>query len=98
MKKIHTFVNPKPTRNIVLRFCASLRQVIETLPTAPQFIGPGRDKRIVPVRELTFQALKCHDRSSSGVPLVEGLRARDVDQHVDFIHVFLMCCCGVGRC
>eukprot|EP00434_Breviolum_minutum_P035372 symbB.v1.2.031309.t1/scaffold3621.1/size53154/4 len=35
-----------------------LKPVIETLPTAPQFIGPGRDKRIVPVRELTFQALK----------------------------------------
>eukprot|EP00927_Polykrikos_kofoidii_P041121 TRINITY_DN35039_c0_g2_i1.p1 TRINITY_DN35039_c0_g2~~TRINITY_DN35039_c0_g2_i1.p1 ORF type:complete len:710 (+),score=116.68 TRINITY_DN35039_c0_g2_i1:76-2130(+) len=35
-----------------------LRPVIESLPNASQYIGPSRDKRIVPVRELTFQALK----------------------------------------
>jgi len=35
-----------------------LRPVIEGLPDAAKFIGPARDKRIVPVRELTFQALK----------------------------------------
>lgn len=35
-----------------------LRPTIEALPKAPRFIGPGRDKSIVPVRELTFQALK----------------------------------------
>lgn len=35
-----------------------LRPVLESLPKADTFIGPARDKRIVPVRELTFQALK----------------------------------------
>mmetsp|Transcript_152865 Transcript_152865/g.292767 ORF Transcript_152865/g.292767 Transcript_152865/m.292767 type:complete len:717 (+) Transcript_152865:65-2215(+) len=35
-----------------------LRPVLEGLPSAAKFIGPARDKRIVPVRELTFQALK----------------------------------------
>ncbi|MFO0603361.1 MAG: ADP-ribosyltransferase domain-containing protein [Polyangiales bacterium] len=35
-----------------------LRPVIERLPEATAFVGPARDKRIVPVRELTFQALK----------------------------------------
>src|SRR5690242_4170876 len=35
-----------------------LRPVIEGLPKASTFVGPARDKRIVPVRELTFQALK----------------------------------------
>lgn len=35
-----------------------LRPVIEGLPNAASFIGPSRDKRLVPVRELTFQALK----------------------------------------
>jgi uracil DNA glycosylase len=35
-----------------------LRQIIEALPDAPAFIGPHRDQSVVPVRELTFQALK----------------------------------------
>src|SRR5262245_54223777 len=35
-----------------------LRPVIEARPSADSFIGPKRDSRIVPVRELTFQALK----------------------------------------
>lgn len=35
-----------------------LREVLENLPEASKFIGPARDKSIVPVRELTFQALK----------------------------------------
>lgn len=37
---------------------AIIRPVLESLPNAAEFIGPGRDKRIVPVREMTFQALK----------------------------------------
>jgi uracil DNA glycosylase len=35
-----------------------LKPTIEQLPGAASFIGPKRDPRIVPVRELTFQALK----------------------------------------
>src|SRR5437588_8066260 len=35
-----------------------LKPAIEAQPDAPTFIGPKRDPRIVPVRELTFQALK----------------------------------------
>jgi uracil DNA glycosylase len=35
-----------------------LRPVLERQPEAPTFIGPGRSKAIVPIRELTFQALK----------------------------------------
>lgn len=35
-----------------------LTPVIESLPTAATFIGADRDPQIVPVRELTFQALK----------------------------------------
>jgi uracil DNA glycosylase len=35
-----------------------LKPVIEAQPNAAAFIGPKRDPRIVPVRELTFQALK----------------------------------------
>eukprot|EP00403_Amphidinium_massartii_P024667 CAMPEP_0178407796 /NCGR_PEP_ID=MMETSP0689_2-20121128/19611_1 /TAXON_ID=160604 /ORGANISM="Amphidinium massartii, Strain CS-259" /LENGTH=701 /DNA_ID=CAMNT_0020028877 /DNA_START=32 /DNA_END=2137 /DNA_ORIENTATION=- len=35
-----------------------LRPVIEKQPKAAEFIGPSRNKGIVPVRELTFQALK----------------------------------------
>lgn len=35
-----------------------LKPVIEKLPNAATFVGPARDKRIVPLRELTFQALK----------------------------------------
>jgi uracil DNA glycosylase len=35
-----------------------LKPVIEKLADAATFIGPGRDKAIVPLRELTFQALK----------------------------------------
>lgn len=35
-----------------------LQPVIESHPEAHAFIGPQRDKNIVPVRELTFQALK----------------------------------------
>lgn len=35
-----------------------LRNVLEGLVGAEKFIGPNRDKAIVPVRELTFQALK----------------------------------------
>jgi uracil DNA glycosylase len=35
-----------------------LRPVIEAQREAATFIGPGRDPAIVPVRELTFQALK----------------------------------------
>ncbi|GAA1029048.1 hypothetical protein GCM10009557_16200 [Virgisporangium ochraceum] len=35
-----------------------LKPVIEAQPGAPTFIGAGRSPRVVPVRELTFQALK----------------------------------------
>lgn len=35
-----------------------LKPVIEAQPQAATFIGPGRGPRVVPVRELTFQALK----------------------------------------
>ncbi|MER7500538.1 ADP-ribosyltransferase domain-containing protein [Nonomuraea pusilla] len=35
-----------------------LRPVIEARPAAVTFIGPGRGPDVVPVRELTFQALK----------------------------------------
>ncbi|MEV4517581.1 ADP-ribosyltransferase domain-containing protein [Dactylosporangium sp. NPDC049525] len=35
-----------------------LKPVIEAQPAAASFIGPGRSPRVVPVRELTFQALK----------------------------------------
>ena len=35
-----------------------LKPVLESLSDAPKFIGPSRDKQIIPVRELTFQALK----------------------------------------
>ncbi|MEU6863567.1 ADP-ribosyltransferase domain-containing protein [Streptomyces sp. NPDC046876] len=37
-----------------------LRPVIEAQPDAAAFIGPGRGPEVVPVRELTFQALKPH--------------------------------------
>ncbi|WP_418961139.1 ADP-ribosyltransferase domain-containing protein [Streptomyces tritici] len=37
-----------------------LKPVIENQPDAAQFIGPGRSPEVVPVRELTFQALKPH--------------------------------------
>ncbi|MFD2764943.1 ADP-ribosyltransferase domain-containing protein [Micromonospora eburnea] len=35
-----------------------LKPVIEAQPEAASFIGPGRGPKVVPVRELTFQALK----------------------------------------
>lgn len=35
-----------------------LKPVIEAQPDAATFIGPGRGPQVVPVRELTFQALK----------------------------------------
>ena len=35
-----------------------LKPVIEAQPEAATFIGPGRGPQVVPVRELTFQALK----------------------------------------
>ena len=37
-----------------------LKPVIEKNPLAAQIVGPKRDKSVVPVRELTFQALKPH--------------------------------------
>ncbi|MFJ8622743.1 ADP-ribosyltransferase domain-containing protein [Kitasatospora sp. NPDC093550] len=37
-----------------------LKPVIEAQPGAASFIGPGRGPDVVPVRELTFQALKPH--------------------------------------
>ncbi|MBT2471267.1 uracil-DNA glycosylase [Streptomyces sp. ISL-66] len=37
-----------------------LKPVIEALPDAARFIGKGRSPEVVPVRELTFQALKPH--------------------------------------
>ncbi|MGW4891978.1 ADP-ribosyltransferase domain-containing protein [Kitasatospora sp. NPDC004240] len=37
-----------------------LKPVIEAQPDAASFIGPGRGPEVVPVRELTFQALKPH--------------------------------------
>ncbi|MFF7635202.1 ADP-ribosyltransferase domain-containing protein [Kitasatospora sp. NPDC008050] len=39
---------------------ALLKPVIEAQPDAAAFIGPGRGPEVVPVRELTFQALKPH--------------------------------------
>lgn len=35
-----------------------LGPTLRALPDAPQFLGVARDKTVVPVRELTFQALK----------------------------------------
>jgi len=35
-----------------------LRPIIEKRPNAATYVGPGRDKRMVPVREMTLQALK----------------------------------------
>ncbi|MET9068531.1 ADP-ribosyltransferase domain-containing protein [Streptosporangium sandarakinum] len=35
-----------------------LKPVVEAQPDAAAFIGPGRGPQVVPVRELTFQALK----------------------------------------
>lgn len=35
-----------------------LTPFLESLPYADKFIGPNRDQSVVPVRELTFQALK----------------------------------------
>ncbi|MER7334143.1 MULTISPECIES: ADP-ribosyltransferase domain-containing protein [unclassified Micromonospora] len=35
-----------------------LKPVVEAQPGAETFIGPGRSPKVVPVRELTFQALK----------------------------------------
>lgn len=35
-----------------------VKPVIEAQPDAASFIGPGRSPQVVPVRELTFQALK----------------------------------------
>ncbi|WP_354643723.1 ADP-ribosyltransferase domain-containing protein [Kitasatospora camelliae] len=35
-----------------------LKPVVEAQPDAAAFIGPGRSPEVVPVRELTFQALK----------------------------------------
>ncbi|MFF0752622.1 ADP-ribosyltransferase domain-containing protein [Streptomyces sp. NPDC004267] len=35
-----------------------LKPVLEARPGAAEFIGPGRSPQVVPVRELTFQALK----------------------------------------
>ncbi|MFG1749169.1 ADP-ribosyltransferase domain-containing protein [Streptosporangium sandarakinum] len=35
-----------------------LKPVVEAQPDAATFIGPGRGPQVVPVRELTFQALK----------------------------------------
>ncbi|MFF4584145.1 ADP-ribosyltransferase domain-containing protein [Streptomyces sp. NPDC001388] len=37
-----------------------LKPVVEAQPGAASFIGPGRGPDVVPVRELTFQALKPH--------------------------------------
>ncbi|MFJ8128319.1 ADP-ribosyltransferase domain-containing protein [Streptomyces hydrogenans] len=37
-----------------------LKPVIEARADADRFIGPGRSPQVVPVRELTFQALKPH--------------------------------------
>ncbi|MEU2392908.1 ADP-ribosyltransferase domain-containing protein [Streptomyces sp. NPDC007369] len=37
-----------------------LKPAIEAQPDAASFIGPGRGPEVVPVRELTFQALKPH--------------------------------------
>ncbi|MFJ8691945.1 ADP-ribosyltransferase domain-containing protein [Streptomyces roseolilacinus] len=37
-----------------------LKPVIEAQPDAAEFIGQGRSPEVVPVRELTFQALKPH--------------------------------------
>lgn len=37
-----------------------LKPVIQAQPDAASFIGPGRSPQVVPVRELTFQALKPH--------------------------------------
>ncbi|MEU2667135.1 ADP-ribosyltransferase domain-containing protein [Micromonospora sp. DT46] len=37
-----------------------VKPVIEAQPGAATFIGPGRSPMVVPVRELTFQALKPH--------------------------------------
>ncbi|MFD7082715.1 ADP-ribosyltransferase domain-containing protein [Streptomyces sp. NPDC002181] len=37
-----------------------LKPVIEAQPDAARFIGKGRSPEVVPVRELTFQALKPH--------------------------------------
>ena len=69
MSDAHTPATPDPTDPLALAelfagggepWLPLLRPVIETQPGAAAFIGPGRSPEVVPVRELTFQALKPH--------------------------------------
>jgi uracil DNA glycosylase len=66
-KDPHTEATPNPDDPLALAelfqgggepWLPLLKPVIEAQPGAEHFIGPKRPKSIVPVRELTFQALK----------------------------------------
>ncbi|GGL93349.1 hypothetical protein GCM10010129_41470 [Streptomyces fumigatiscleroticus] len=67
MSDTHTPATPGPDDPLALAdlfkgggepWLPLLKPVIEAQPDAAAFIGPGRSPEVVPVRELTFQALK----------------------------------------
>ncbi|MEE1800961.1 ADP-ribosyltransferase domain-containing protein [Streptomyces sp. JV176] len=67
MSDAHTPATPGPNDPLALAelfkgggepWLPLLKPVIEAQPEAASFIGPGRSPEVVPVRELTFQALK----------------------------------------
>lgn len=67
MTDAHTPATPDPSDPLALAelfkgggepWLPLLKPVIEAQPDAAAFIGPGRSPEVVPVRELTFQALK----------------------------------------
>ncbi|MGK5729490.1 ADP-ribosyltransferase domain-containing protein [Streptomyces sp. URMC 124] len=67
MSDAHTPAQPDPHDPLALAelfkgggepWLPLLKPVIEAQPDAARFIGPGRAPEVVPVRELTFQALK----------------------------------------
>ncbi|MFF3689777.1 ADP-ribosyltransferase domain-containing protein [Streptomyces sp. NPDC002187] len=67
MSDAHTPATPDPNDPLALAelfngggepWLPLLKPVIEAQPDAAAFIGPGRSPEVVPVRELTFQALK----------------------------------------
>ncbi|GAA3503709.1 hypothetical protein GCM10019016_108200 [Streptomyces prasinosporus] len=69
MSDAHTPATPDPNDPLALAelfkgggepWLPLLKPVVEAQPEAAGFIGPGRGPGVVPVRELTFQALKPH--------------------------------------
>ncbi|WP_406208052.1 ADP-ribosyltransferase domain-containing protein [Kitasatospora sp. NBC_01560] len=69
MSAAHTPATPDPNDPLALAelftgggepWLPLLKPVVEAQPDAAAFIGPGRSPEVVPVRELTFQALKPH--------------------------------------